>query len=65
MENATDVYVADWKEAKAYLDMMMAEYVMLGPTGFLGLQLGLVPLRKRYDEGERTRDLYDSIMGLH
>lgn len=54
----------DWEKAFNYLNMMMAEYVLIGAAGWMGLQLGLVPLRKRYDKGERTPDLYDSIMAI-
>lgn len=55
---------ADWEKAFNYLNMMIAEYVLTGAAGWMGLQLGLVPLRHRYDKGERTPDLYDSIMAI-
>lgn len=51
----------DWEAAHNYLNMLIAEYVMLSPVGKFGLSLMLL-LKKRFDDGERTTKLYDEIM---
>lgn len=51
-----------WKEAVNYLNSMIAEYSFIGPVGMFGLQGVLFPLKKRYDNGERTIELYNAIM---
>lgn len=51
-----------WEEAKAYLDMMIMAYQEIGSAGTFGLAFSLYPLKRRYDSGERTQDLYDAIM---
>ncbi len=51
-----------WEEAKAYLDLMITAYQVIGFAGAFGQGLDLMPLKKRYDSGERTQELYDSIM---
>lgn len=52
----------EWGDAIAYLNNLIVEYVMLGATGQYALQAVLVPMKKRYDEGERTLELYEDIM---
>lgn len=52
----------DWKKAKEHLDLYISEYAMLGPTGRFGLMGVLWPLKERYDKGERSLDLYNSMM---
>ena len=52
----------DWELAKNTLNMWIAEYASIGVAGQLGLQLTLLPLKRRYDSGERTKKLYDEIM---
>lgn len=52
----------DWQEAENYLNMLIAEYVAIGPAGSFGLRLTLLPLKKRFDSGERTEELYNEIM---
>jgi hypothetical protein len=54
----------DWEEAKKYLDEARQAYTDVGTAGLLALQLTINPLLIRYEKGERTKDLYDSIMGL-
>lgn len=51
-----------WKEAIHYLNMVIVEYASIGWAGQFGLNGVLVPLKKRFDKGERTRELYDAIM---
>lgn len=55
---------SQWEEAKAYLDMMITAYQAIGFSGVFGLSLTLMPLKKRYDSGERTQELYDAIMEI-
>lgn len=52
----------DWERAANYLNMLIAEYAAIGPAGQFGLQLTLLPLKRRLDAGERTEALYNEIM---
>ena len=52
---------AEWKEAYDYLHLMIGLYQGIGSVGRFGLNI-LLPLKLRYEQGERTRDLYDAIM---
>lgn len=52
----------EWDKAYSYLKDLIVEYACLGGPGTYALNAVLVPLRKRYDSGERTRELYDEIM---
>lgn len=52
----------DWERAEAWLNQMIAAYAALGPAGSFGLYLTLLPLKRRFDTGERTQALYDEIM---
>lgn len=54
----------DWAKAEAHLAEMEEGYRELGITGSYGLAFVIMPLRKRYDDGVRTKDLYDAIMEL-
>jgi len=54
----------DWEEAKKYLDKVRQIYTEIGACGLLGLQITINPLLIRYEKGERTHDLYTSIMEL-
>lgn len=51
-----------WLPAVNYLNMMIAEYAAIGASSFIGLYTILLPLKRRYDSGERTPELYDEIM---
>ena len=42
--------------------MLIVEYASIGWAGSLGLNGVLVQLKKRYEDGERTQELYDAIM---
>ena len=52
----------DWKKAVDHLNMLIVEYSSIGFAGTFGLNMVLVPLKTRYDSGERSRELYDEIM---
>lgn len=60
--DAESITNEQWKEAIEYLNMLIVEYASLGWPGGFGLNGVLVPLKKRYVSGERTRELYDEIM---
>lgn len=52
----------DWEKAENYLNTLIADYTALGWTGSFGLKVTLLPLKKRFDSGERTEELYNEIM---
>lgn len=52
----------DWDRAIQYLDTLIEEYSALGFAGCFGLYFVLLPLRERYEEGERSELLYREIM---
>lgn len=52
----------DWERAINYLNELIAEYANIGFSGQFGLHLVLLPLKRRYDAGERTIELYNAIM---
>lgn len=54
----------DWKEAEAHLNLYIAEYANIGWGGSFGLNGVLLPLKRRYDRGERTYDLYRAMMDV-
>jgi len=58
----------DWTEAKTYFDKVHNRYKELdGKAGInVGFALLLIfgPLLKRYEEGERTELLYNSMKGV-
>lgn len=58
----SEITEEDWVKAYDHLNFLMSEYVMIGPSGAFGLYGVLVPLKKRYDMGERTKGLYEAIM---
>lgn len=60
----SNVGEADWIVACDHLNMVIAEYVMAGWSGQFALNATLIPLKRRYDCGERTQTLYDEIMAL-
>ena len=53
---------ADWLVAYDHLNMVMAEYLSIGRAGEIVIQKVLTPLKRRYDMGERTVELYNAIM---
>ena len=61
-DSMNSVSEEDWKKAIEHLDMLIVMYACIGFAGTFGLNGVLVPLKKRYDSGERTKELYDEIM---
>ena len=58
-ETVTD---EDWEQAIKYLDSLILLYSGIGPAGMFGLAGVLTPLKTRYENGERTLELYKEIM---
>ena len=54
----------DWEEAEAYLKEAEEAYTEIGSSGALALQFVINPCRDRFNEGERTQELYDDIFGI-
>ena len=54
----------DWDKAERWLKEMIQAYEEIGPSGYFGLVLTLLPLKRRFDAGVRTQALYDQIMAL-
>ena len=52
----------EWDKALEYLNTLIVEYASIGWSGRFGLDGVLIPLKRRYENGERTRKLYDEIM---
>ena len=52
----------NWDEAEKYLNFLIKEYESIGMAGSFALTLTLYPLKKRFDSGERTKELYCEIM---
>ena len=53
---------ADWEVAYDHLNMVMAEYTLGTKYGTVVVDKVLIPLKRRYDMGERTKELYNAIM---
>ena len=51
-----------WKKAIQHLDNLIVMYATIGVPGNFGLYGILIPLKRRYETGERTKELYDAIM---
>ena len=54
----------DWEAAEKWLNEMTDAYMSLGPAGELGYYYTILPLRIRFGNHERTKELYDEIMAL-
>lgn len=59
-----EITAEEWEAAIKNLEMYIVEYASIGWTGQFALQAVLIPLRKRYENGERTRELYDAMMRI-
>lgn len=53
----------DWNLAKKALEDELEEYAKLGPAGLYGIK-ALTPLKARLDQGERTPDLFNTIVAI-
>jgi hypothetical protein len=54
--------IIDWNHAISHLNAVIAGYAAIGAPGSFALKLTLLPLKARYDEEERTVELYNEIM---
>lgn len=52
----------EWLTAYDHLNMVIAEYTNDGLSGLRTLYEKLLPMKRRYDAGIRTKELYDEIM---
>ena len=54
----------NWKEAEEWLYEIREAYIETGFAGSFALTLTINPLVKRFEDGERTQELFDEIMEL-
>jgi hypothetical protein len=54
-------YEMNWKEAEKYLYEIAKAYKEIGWTGNFALSFTINPLIKRFEDGERTEELFDDI----
>ena len=54
----------DWRIAEEHLKKAEAAYTEMGSAGYFTLNVVIRPLRDRFNNGERTEELYDLIMGI-
>ncbi|NMB10547.1 MAG: hypothetical protein GX982_07645 [Tissierellia bacterium] len=54
----------NWDEADKYLAECERAYLEIGSAGYLGFMVVIKPLRDRFNDGERTQELYDEIFEL-
>ena len=54
----------DWEKAEKWLNEMTEAYKSLGPAGALPYYYTILPLRIRFGNRERSKELYDEIMAL-
>ena len=54
----------DWTKAEAWLTTVERLYTEIGTAGYLALTYIILPLRDRFNNGERTQELHDTIMSL-
>lgn len=53
----------DWDKAEKHLYDVERAYEEIGLTGMFGLGF-IYPLIERFENGERTQEFYNEIMGL-
>lgn len=54
----------DWTEAERYLYEVKSNYEAIGAAGHVGLMIAVLPCVGRFERGERTEELHESIMNL-
>ena len=54
----------DWERAEKHLAFIKRAYSEIGVSGNPALVLVIMPLEKRFAEGERTEALFSEIMEL-
>lgn len=53
-----------WNDAVENCRFMMGEAIALGPTGFFYV-MGCQDMLRRYENGERSRELFDDMINAH
>ncbi len=65
MENKNESNVKpNWEEAENHLKDCKGVYISIGYSGVFVLNLLILPLESRFLSGERSEDLYNSIMDI-
>ena len=54
----------DWQKAEEHLELCGKLYSEIGSAGYFALNVVIRPLRDRFNEGERSNELYDEIMDI-
>ena len=54
----------DFNIAIKHLEECESSYTKIGTSGYFCLTYVIRPLRDRVNNGERTKELYDEIMGV-
>jgi len=54
----------DWDEAERHLKACEAMYAAIGSAGLLTLMCVIIPLRDRFNSGERTKELHEAVMNI-
>ncbi len=54
----------DWNKAEQHLKEAEAAYSEIGSAGYFALAFVIRPVRDRFNEGERTQELYDEILDI-
>lgn len=64
LKEYTEVQSLDWNGAVENVRFLMGEALMLGPTGYFYM-MACQNMLKRYENGERTRELYEEMKDAH
>jgi len=62
MNELTDL---EWANAEVHLQRCESAYEDIGTVGMFVRVLELQPQRYRFENGERTKELYDRIMAIN
>jgi hypothetical protein len=54
----------NWDEAEKCLKTCESAYTEIGSAGMWALRFSIMPLRDRFNKGERTQELYNEIMEI-
>ena len=54
----------DWDKAKEHLETVEKAYTEIGSAGYFALNYVIRPLRDRFNNGERTEEIYNLIRDI-
>lgn len=54
----------NWEQAEEYLDILIKAFAKIGCQGCVALNGTLRSLKRRYDSGERSKELYEKMVKL-